>query len=268
MQVRGERKILLRSWAAQQLAIDAIHREGFGSAFNITHHCFAKISRPLTCIDGRADCTKIAIPGAGVLLDDEGRVKTAELLKKAGVEISGVRPHKNCGAEKEAMRLLTAKGLSRIEVLAEITRRYQHMAKLLGVNVKSPAAMKNSHFHNERSLVISGVDHMDPSGFLDFHPFLINARFMPSIESALEAVPFCVDIAFGNNGYGKRHFLRKIRRTGKRGERSKFLIVIIGSPFKEEYSCQSLRQRLNPYISPYRNMISIVNYNVPGQLLK
>jgi hypothetical protein len=128
--------------------------------------------------------------------------------------------------------------------------------------------MKSSHFHNERSLIISGVDHMDPSGFLDFHPFLINARFMPSIESALEAVPFCVDIAFSNSGYGKQHFLRKIRRSGKRGERSKFLIVIIGSPFKEEYSCQSLRQRLKPYLSAYQNMISIAEYNAPKLLLK
>jgi len=260
----------MRSWNAQQFAIDAILSEGFGAAFNVTSECFAKMSRTLTCVDGRTTSGgKIAIPGAGVLMDDEGREKTAKLLKKAGVKISGVRPHKKCGAENRAIRLLKESGASEADAQAEIKRRYEHMAYLLEVEVKAPAAMKNLHFHNERSLIISGVDHMDPSGFLDFHPFLINARFMPSIQDVLETVPFCLDIAFGDNGYGKEHFLRRMRQPGMRDDRSKFLIVIIGNPnpTKQDFCCHALREKLAPYLAAYKDLVNIVEYPVPKELL-
>jgi hypothetical protein len=256
--------VLMRSWRSQQLAINDILKLGFADAFGITCDSFAKTVRKLTCVDGRTLCSKIAIPGAGILMDDEGRLKTATLLMKADVRISGVYPHKGCGAEAEARRLLELQGTNKAEIDAEITRRYKHMASLLHVKVEHPAEMRHMHFHNERSLIFSGVDHFDPFGLSGFTPFLINARFMPSLEDALATVPFCINIALGSHGFGLDKFEQSVARIGDRG---RFLIILIGSPFKKEYGCSTLHAQLYSHIKEFEHLVKVVSYDVPEEML-
>lgn len=267
-EVRLERRILERSWQSQQPAIDDILELGFGPAFNINQAHFAKVPRKLTCVDGRTVCgRKIAIPGAGVMMSDQGRSETAKLIRRAGTVISGVHPHFGCGAEAAVRKQLYLQGMSPTEIDGEIQRRYEDMAQHLGVNVGPPAEMRDMRFHNERSLILSGVDHFDPFGLSHIAPFLVNAQFMPSIEDALDAVPFCIDIAIGNNGYGAQRFVEAARNNSNQG---KFLVIILGSPFKRQYCSEELKKKLLPRIQAknFEHISHIVEYEVPKELLK
>jgi hypothetical protein len=54
-----------------------------------------------------------------------------------------------------------------------------------------------------------------------------------------------------------------------RDDRSKFLIVIIGSPnpTKQDFCCHALREKLAPYLKDYGDLVNIVEYPVPKELL-
>lgn len=261
-----EKRILMRSWKAQQYTVDDIIDLGFCEAININGAYFAKGQQILTCVDGRVRVQrKLGLPGSGIGMTDAEREKVAELIKKAKIEIIGVSRHAGCGAEAAAAHEMKLLRYTPEEIEREIKRRYEHMAALLNVEIMPSAPMTHMHFHNERALILSGVDHINPFGISHFSPFLVNARFMPSTEQTLATVSFCINIAMGQHGFGEDHFIHSVNDCGDKG---KFLIVIIGSPYKNDYSCAALREQLVPHIEKYRELVHIVEYEVPKELLK
>ncbi len=254
------RKLLDVMWNSQQPIIDMILEEGLEAYIPLHSSMFFKNApMNIACIDGRVNRRRIAIAGSGVLWNDEERENVINYIKNSGITIKAVLRHQSCGAEALFKNQLLQEGKTEEEAEAEVVRRITALANGLGVEVsRGQAGMVHLHQHPERSLFVIGTDVFDITRLPGLYPFQLNARFCPSPEVIVDRVKLAMQIASGHHGFGPDRFTSE----------TPFVVCIVGSPFKEDFSAEGLTQLIKePLFKEFGDTVQIRGFNVPKKYL-
>lgn len=196
--------------------------------------CFNADTLTVCCVDGRLHDGNVGIAGCGCLLDNPGEEisfiqSRAAALHKRQVLVSS---HEGCGAA--AIKQIDPRHFS------------EQLSRATGAPYAGHFSVSPFEFHDEVAVYYCGTETIGLQHFPGMpRGFRVSRAYYPTAEMALSDVQVCMQIAFGQHGFGNRFTDEK-----------PFLLIAVGNG-NVELSRERLEFELQPLASDRVKIVGI-----------